>query len=202
MAQDQGRPVPPPADLNKRKLRPADVSPQNWRRLFANKHESCFYSPSPSNRFSSAACPVLYFGDRTVTVFWEIFWDDLGPLAEPDRLLSKNKLIARDVVGVNAKRRFKVFDATNAGALKAVSATLGTFTGDYAHCQAWAIALLNHPEKPEGILYPSARHKGGVCIALFEGRTVCADLDFFDQENAEKAPSIRSLLTREKIGLI
>ena len=166
------------------------------------KFDPCFYSPSPSSRFSSAACPILYLGDKTVTVFWEIFWDELGPLAEPDRLLSRNKLISRDLVSVNAKRSFRVFDATNARVLKAVSATPGTFTASYDICQTWALAIMNHPDRPEGILYPSARHKGGLCLALFEGRTICADLDFADQATAEEASAIRSLLTREKIGLV
>ena len=93
-------------------------------------------------------------------------------------------------------------DEADARALKAVSATPGTFTGDCAHCQAWAVALLHHAEAPEGILYPSARHKGGVCLALFGARTDCADLDFFDREKAQDSLPIRSLLAREKIGLL
>lgn len=202
MAQDLGRPIAPPADLNTRGLRLARVSPRNWCRLFLGANGPCYYSASTGSRFSGPRCPVLYLGDKMVTVFWETFWDDLGPLSEKDRLLSKTKLAARDVIRVTARREFRVFDATNARALKAVSATPGTFTGDYAHCQAWALALLHHSEAPEGILYPSARHKGGVCLALFGARTDCADLDFFDRESAQASLPIRSLLAREKIGLL
>lgn len=73
--------------------------------------------------------------------------------------------------------------------MKSVSAPTATFSSEYDNCQAWARALFAHPEKPDGILYPSARTAGVRCVALFAGRVSCNDITFGNRtllvDNAE-----------------
>ena len=91
MARDEGKPTPPPADLNTRNLHLAKFSFADWRRIDLAAHSASFYSPNPKNRFSSPSCPVLYVGDKVVTTLWKTFWDDLGTVPEDRRILPENK---------------------------------------------------------------------------------------------------------------
>jgi RES domain-containing protein len=171
MARDRGGPVPPPPDLDSRKLTLHTVRPKAWWRIYRASFGACYFSEDPSNRFSTAGLGVLYMADRQMTAFWEIFWDELATRPEGERRIARSKLNERQVTAVRPRREFRVFDATDGKSLKAVGAPFATFSGDYQNCQAWARALAAHPKKPEGILYPSDREAGGQCLALFASPT-------------------------------
>ena len=178
MAEDRGKAHSPPADLATRELPLAELIPESWVRIHRATNEACFYSEDSSNRFSSPGLGLLYLADAPVTAFWEIFWDDLGSRAPNDRRIARSKLNRRVVSSALLQRPLQVFDATDSHSLKAVSAPTASFTGDYARCQEWALGLHEHASKPHGILYPSARHGGGRCLALFARRTQCSDVAF------------------------
>lgn len=177
MARDRGEPLPP-ADLTTRELRLATLPLGPWSRIHRSTLEPCFFSEDTSNRFSSAGLGVLYVADGPVTAFWETFWDDLGTRPPDERRISRRKLNQRVIRDALLRRPLRVFDATDSDSLKAVSATIGTFSGSYAICQAWARALHDHPSNPAGIRYPSARHGGGLCLALFASHITCDDFSF------------------------
>ncbi len=175
MANDRGKSVGPPLDLWDRELHLVSAHTR-WVRIYGPKSGPCYFSPKPSNRFSSASLGVLYLGDAPATAFWELFWDELGTRRPGDRRIGKARLDEREVCAAVLGRRLQVFDATDAKAMNAVSAPSATFSTDYDTCQAWALALSAHPAKPDGILYESARSKGAKCLALFGGRVQCPDI--------------------------
>jgi hypothetical protein len=41
-------------------------------------------------------------------------------------------------------------------------------TGPYENCGLWADELFAHPERPDGLLYPSRHDPSEACLALFE----------------------------------
>lgn len=41
-------------------------------------------------------------------------------------------------------------------------------TGDYGVAQRWALALRNHPEKPDGLYYRSRHDPSRYCLGLYE----------------------------------
>jgi len=201
MAIDKGKPTPPPADLHARALPLDDFTFENWRRIHRADKGACYYSEDSRNRFSSPGCKVIYVGDSATTVFWEIYWDELGAVAPPFRQLDRAKLAARKLSSAAALRHFKLFNATKVKSLRTVSANAAAFMADYDNCQAWAKALMSHTQKPDGLIYPSVRNAGGVCVALFEGRTSCADITFSEIATLDQAQPILSLITKEKIGV-
>jgi hypothetical protein len=178
MARDRGGIVPPPLDLAKRTLHLRELGPARWSRIHRSGLGPCYYSDDPGNRFSSSGFGVLYLADAPGTAFWEIFWDELGTRPENERRIGRAKLNQRVLRDARVQRPLQIFDATSARNLKAVSAPTATFSGDYANCQSWARALYAHPVRPDGIVFSSARHGGGLCLALFAHRTECADLEF------------------------
>jgi hypothetical protein len=179
MAEDRGRAVLPPPDLHARSFPVGTgVASDVWSRVHRIEHGPCFFSRSTGNRFSSAGLGVIYLAQQDVTAFWEVFWDDLATRPREQRRIAKKKLDERAVCRATLRRQPRLFDATDAETLLDVSAPAGTFYGDYDICQAWAVALAGHSLGIDGIRYRSARSASGICVALFEGKFKCADIDF------------------------
>jgi hypothetical protein len=203
MAEDRGEAQSPPVDLARRELPLSELSPAPWVRIHRAKNEPCFYSEDAGNRFSSLGLGVLYLADAPVTAFWEIYWDDLGARAPNERRIARSKLNQRVVSSALLRRTLHVFDATNSHSLKAVSAPTSAFSGNYTRCQEWALALSEHASMPQGILYPSARHGGGRCLALFASRTECTDLAFASSATplADSSEILRAVLAERVVVL-
>jgi hypothetical protein len=202
MANDRGTPAPPPSDLKTRALPLQPLSPAPWWRVHRATLAPCFFSEDTGNRFSSRGVGVLYLADAQETAFWEIYWDDLGPLAPDERRIPQAKLNQRVVRAATPKRKLQIFDATNRRSLRALSATAGTFTSTYDVCQTWARALATHPHPPDGILYPSARNAGARCLALFARRTRCDDLTFGTATKVGKSGEILASLLAEGVDVL
>src|SRR6202012_2483816 len=92
-----------------------------WWRIHRKTQEPCFFSHNPGNRFSSADLGVLYLADQPVTAFWEIYWDGLGTRAPAERRIPRGKLDERALARASLKHGVRIFDASDAHALKAVS---------------------------------------------------------------------------------
>jgi hypothetical protein len=171
-------------------------------RIYRPAHGPCFFSRNPSNRFSSASLGVLYLGDAPATAFWELFWDDLGTRRPRDRRIGRAKLDEREICTARIPSGLRVFDATNAKVMNALSAPSATFSSDYDNCQAWALALFSHLGKPDGILYESARTKGATCLALFDGRAQCTDINWSTGRLLTKDTAISSALMDADVDVL
>ena len=78
-----------------------------------------------------------------------------------------------------------------------------TFSSDYGNCQAWAAALAAHPQKPEGILYPSARALGNECVALFKSAALdCRTLAFGPSTLVSKSAEILADLADNQVDVL
>jgi hypothetical protein len=175
---------------------------KTWWRLHRVAHGACFFSRDVSSRFSSEGLGVLYLADAEVTAFWEVYWDDLAMRPPGERRISTAKLAARAVTRVTLSRDVRVFDTTSPHALKAVSASAGTFLGDYEVCQRWARALEAHPDRPEGILANSTRDAGARCLALFEGAWTCAAIHLSAPKAASDSLAILASLNDNNVEIL
>lgn len=178
MAKDKGGRVDPPKDLADRKLWLRAWQPRDFWRIHRTANGACHFSQDVGSRFSSPGTGILYVGDEPATAFWEVYWDRIADCRYDERMVPRRDLEARAICTATIGRTLRVFNATSAKAMKSVSAPTATFSSDYDNCQAWARALFAHPEKPDGVLYPSARTTGVKCLALFAGRVSCSDVTF------------------------
>jgi hypothetical protein len=144
----------------------------------------------------------MYLAKEEITAFWEVFWDDLGTRPPRERRIARAKLNERALCRASLTRAVAVFDATHSGRLKDVSAPSLTFSGEYANCQSWARALFAHPSNPDGLLYPSARHVGGACLAVFHRRTTCQDFMFGLDAGVGDSKAIVDGIEREHVKLL
>jgi hypothetical protein len=202
MARDRGHEVGPPADFHKRKIQLRSITAPSWWRIHRSTLGACNFSEDAGNRFSSRGLGVLYLGGDEVTAFWEIFWDDLATRSPEDRRISRAKLNVRAICTAALQRPAHVFDATDGASLKRVSAPAATFSTSYANCQAWALALFSHPSAPEGILYASARHKTGQCLALFAGRFDCGHVGFSGSVPIADSAAIVTAIATDDVQVI
>ncbi|MDX2187828.1 MAG: RES family NAD+ phosphorylase [Opitutaceae bacterium] len=181
MASDLGHAQLPPADLAKRTfpLKTLAAGRTRWHRIGKTRFSPGYFSTDSGWRFSREDMPgTLYLGDSPETCFWEVFWDDLVSRPEGERRLDRAKVAERSAWEVTLPAALRVVDTFDARLLRAIGAHAGTFLGPYSTCQAWAKALREHPSKPDGLRYESARNRGSVCLALFAERCEKLPWDF------------------------
>lgn len=200
MASDLGHAQPPPADLARRQLPIVLWNEQGtgpWFRIGKTRFKPGFFSQDPGWRFSSKDMPgTLYIGDSVETCFWEVFWSDLATRPPAERRIDMSKITERSAWRLAATANVLLVNTFDPEGMREMSAHSGTFLGPYAICQAWAKAIREHPARPHGILYESARNRNALCVALFEERCGTVELDFTDQTPPASSRELAQLLRR------
>jgi hypothetical protein len=105
---------------------------------------------------------VLYVAVDAHGAFIETFGRELGRLAVEAR-----ELRARAISEVISSRPLRLVDQTGPG-LSQVGADARLSAGSYSSSQAWALALHEHPDQPDGLLYRSRHDLERLCAAIFE----------------------------------
>lgn len=131
-------------------------------------HGPVFFGPGPgqppANRFdpTSGRFGVLYAAAAFEAALIETL------LRNPARLMvSAQAIRLRAHSRLCASRDLRLVDATGAG-LSKIGTDARLCTGPYAPCGAWADALWDHPDAPDGLLYPSRHDPHYHCVALFQ----------------------------------
>lgn len=166
----------PPADLDRRTLEIAVVSPTSLCRVSRYHSGEPHFGRSGSCRFDDAQPDTskrfgtCYLGFDLTVAFAESVLHDLQPDAG-----------GFQVPLTEVTSRFALsFKASKRGATLRLAKLYGTAllrlggngelsgTCDYALPQAWAAALVAHPDKIDGLLYMSRRINDALAVVLFE----------------------------------
>ena len=168
---------PPPKDLNKRVLPLHEVRAK--KDLYRVHHTSLgpvFFGPD------KAAAPRSRFDAQSNR--FGVLYISLGPdaamietlLRNPERLtVSFQEIALRSLSIIRISRTIKLVDVTGAG-LSTLGLTSALFAGEHQPCRIWSDALFDHPQSPDGILYPSRHNPAETCIALFERKDIAIDI--------------------------
>jgi hypothetical protein len=153
----------PPADLHGHRL-PLAETPGPWIRSHSIRHGPLYFGTSGFNRFDAPdhQYGVLYAAVDFHGAFIETFGRELGhhaidPIALQERALAE----------VKASRPLRLVDLTGPG-LSQIGADSRLTASDYAVSQPWALALHEHPDQPDGILYRSRHDPSRFCAAIFD----------------------------------
>jgi hypothetical protein len=103
------------------------------------------------------------------------------------RMVAYPELAERASCGLTATRDLRVARLYGTG-LQAVGCDNAISTGPYEPCGAWADALWDHQDRPDGIAYQSRHDSGQICLALFER-------DDLHLEAPDPVPLVRQLPT-------
>lgn len=170
--------APLPPDWLKTMKLPTTIIPagQVLHRVHRTHLDPIFYGPGagvdPTYRFDSASrrFGVLYIGHAFAGAFAETI------LRNPQRLMvAERELVSRSVTELISRRDLRMVRMHGPG-LQALGTDNSISTGPYEPCGAWADALWDHPEEPDGIAYLSRHDPGEVCFAIFERKTIALDV--------------------------
>ena len=105
---------------------------------------------------------MLYAGNDVHCAFIETLGHNTGV-----RLVSVSDLRARAVARLDARRPLHVVDLTGPG-LGRLGADERLCAGDYDVAQLWSLALHEHLQRPDGLLYRSRHDPSRLCVAIYE----------------------------------
>jgi hypothetical protein len=147
-----------------------------------------FFGPGvgqpPTWRFDSATgrFGVMYAGRTLVGALTETL------LRNPQRLMiSATDIELRAATALTCRRPLR-FVRLHGDGLPLVGTDNAISTGPYEPCGAWADALWDHRDSPDGIAYQSRHNSGEICLAVFER----GDMIF----EAEPAVPLREMLAQ------
>lgn len=154
----------PPAKFAACKL-PISTYQRPWFRIHQLKHGPLFFGRSGDNRFDAPAAQfgVLYVGKDERCAFIETFGHETGV-----RVVEQAELARRGLARVVPRRSLRLVNLAGAG-LARLGADARLTTGEsYDPPHRWALAIHEHPKKPDGIVYTSRHDPSRLCAAIFD----------------------------------
>ena len=154
----------PPPELSSVAL-PLETTDRYWFRSHPAGREPLFFGRSQRNRFDApdGSFGTLYLGQDEHCVFVETFGHSTGAAD----LVTLAALEARELSRIEPKRRLRLVDLSGPG-LARLRADARLCTGSIFVAQRWALALAQHPERPDGIYYRSRHDPERFCAAVFD----------------------------------
>ena len=135
-----------------------------WTRIYPLALSPEYFDATDRHRFNAPAGQfgALYAGSDDACAFVETFGRDLDL-----RVVASADLAARGRSRVEIVREVRVVDLTGPG-LAQIRADGRLTTGDYRVAQRWSLALHNHPDQPDGLIWRSRFDPARICLAVYE----------------------------------
>lgn len=138
-----------------------------WIRSHDRRFGAIYFGTTGRGRFDapSGQFGTLYIAADAHGAFIETFGQYLGRLT-----VDLDELRARSLTEIHATRPLRLVDLTGAGLarLDADARLTSQTTDGYALSQRWALALHEHPDQPDGLLYRSRHDPSRLCAAVFD----------------------------------
>ena len=155
----------PPENLHDRRL-PFATVPSELYRISRRKYaDPLHWSRKGANRFDAPLHPygVLYTALNPECALLEVFGDAWAQ----DRVIQRRELDGFELCTLTVSRPVRVVDFTG-DHLNRLGTDANLFASlQYELTRQWAEALMNHPERPQGILYHSRKNPLLYSYALF-----------------------------------
>jgi hypothetical protein len=194
------RPAPPPGNLAQQSL-PLQLFAAPVFRLWQNHHPSAFFwSKERIYRFDSksARYGVLYTGGTFEGAALEVFGDQWVKR----RVLSRVLLKKYRVSVMLPTRQLSLVDTTGSNLNKLGVDSILFASINYRLTRSWARAFMEHPSKPEGIVYHSRKNPLLLNYAFFGTDDVQDSLVEQDALPLEDAPGLGAFLDHYEVFLI
>jgi hypothetical protein len=154
----------PPADFASRLL-PITLFRGPWYRIHRLTYGSIFFGRSGDNRFDAPTGEfgMLYVGKDERCAFVETFGHATGV-----RIVEQGELVARGLARITPKRPLRLVSLVGKGLARLGADARLTAGESYDVAHRWALAIHDHPKKPDGIAYGSRHDPSRVCAAIFD----------------------------------
>lgn len=136
-----------------------------WRRIHALRRDPLHFGRESLNRFDAPAGQfgVLYVARDAHGAFIETFGHATGV-----RFVTETELRARALARIVFGRPLRLADLRADGLARMGADAALTSGPDYALSRRWAVAIHDHPRKPDGILYRARHDPARLCAAIFD----------------------------------
>jgi hypothetical protein len=164
-------PVLPGPGLASRRLVLANVpTGSTWRRLYETRHPDPLGYQLGLSRFSDptgSAFGLVYLGSSAKVSFVETILRDRADGRGEDCVVELAEIEKRSIATIEPTADLSLVDLTGDGGLRmgVPSDVVGARTQTLA--RAWSVAFHDHPDRPDGILYPSRLNEER-CVALYD----------------------------------
>ncbi|AGP36811.1 RES family NAD+ phosphorylase [Sorangium cellulosum] len=154
----------PPFDFATRPL-PITIFRRCWFRIHPLARDPLYFGRSGDNRFDAPAGEfgVLYAGKDEHCSFIEVFGHATGV-----RFVEQGELAARGLARIAPRRPLRLVNLTGEGIARLGADARLTSGESYGAAHRWALAIHDHPRRPDGIAYAARHDPSRVCAALFE----------------------------------
>lgn len=170
-------------------------------RIHASDRDPIFFSPgfghTPVGRFDSAGG---HFGVLYVAAFFEGAFVETVLRNPRRRLIGLAEIGDRSIAVLAFSRAIRLVPMDGA-ALQSLGVDNGITTGPYEPCGVWADALFTHPDRPDGIIYPSRHDPDQACVALFRRADLAIEVASESVPLLEMLPEVASVLRRYGKGI-
>lgn len=145
-----------------------------WYRGHRARYDPIHFNRGPAGRFNApdAEFGVLYLGESDLCAFVEAFCHD-----ERQRVVSEYALALSCLCPITTKRAIRLVDLTTGVQLRRLGGDSRICDGPWSVSRRWALALWQHSDAPDGLLYRSRIAPEMRAIALFDraGDAITAD---------------------------
>jgi hypothetical protein len=132
----------------------------SWLRCHRKVHEPVFFGPGsdvPAGEYQ-----VLYVGLDYEAAFIETL------LRNPKRrIIDRTDLEIRNMAVLRNNAPLRLVEAHGTG-LSRLGTTAALSTGGHGRSREWSLALWQHPDRPDGLIYASRHNPNHLCAAIFD----------------------------------
>ena len=171
----------------------------SWTRIYPLAFSPEYFDATNRHRFNAPAGQfgTLYAGSDDSCAFIETFGRDLDL-----RVVAASDLSARGRSHIEIVRDLRVVDLTGPG-LAQIRADGRLTTGDYTVAQRWSLALHEHPDRPDGVIWCSRFDPSRVCLAVYDrARLLIRTVPVGGLADPGFAADLAVILDRYSIGLV
>jgi len=153
----------PPSDLRLRPL-PIRATTSSWIRIHQRRYGPIYFGRGGGGRFDAPAGQygTLYVALDAHGAFIETLGHTTGRTG-----IDWDEIETRALAEVSVLRPLRLVDLSGEG-LAHIGADGRLTDGSYAVSQPWALALFEHPDKPDGLLYRARHDQSRLCAAIFD----------------------------------
>jgi hypothetical protein len=153
----------------------------------------------PRRRVAAHRFGVLYLGEAVKVCFLEAVLRDRRDGAIGDLPIAEAELHARHYAEIEVTTPLEMVDLREDGAIVMGVPTDVAKSSRQTLARAWSVAFHEHPEKPDGIIYPS-RLNGHASLAVFD-RAV-TKLRLARKMTLIAAPGLASVLNDLRVSVV